>query len=67
MSDFKNSGNLNYNDILFKAITSSINRDSSVLTLTAFLKNLGYSKKKIKSEIRKYKKQRKKFRDNFSL
>ena len=67
MSDFENSGNLNYNDILLKAIMSSVNRDSSVLTLTAFLKNSGYSKKRIKSEIRKYKKQRKVFENKFSL
>ncbi len=60
MNNFGNSEPLDYNAIFQSVIKKSIKNDSSeILALIMFFKNMGYSKKKIQTEIRKYKRYKK--------
>ena len=68
MDNSKNFYPLDYTAIYQEIIKKSIKNDSSkILTLTMFLKNSGYSKKRIKSEIRKHKKQKKRLANHLGL
>ena len=57
MNDFEKSGQLDYNKIYQKVIKNSIQNNYDIVSLTLMLKNLGYSKKKIQSKIKKYKRE----------
>ena len=51
---------LDFNELIKEFIKKTANNDQDIVTLTIMLQNLGCSKKKIKSEIRKYKRSKKK-------
>ncbi len=60
MNNFGSSDPLDYNFIFSEIIKREAKRDSNPVYVVLALKNLGHSKKRIQSEIRKYKKRRRK-------
>ena len=60
MNNFGSSDPLDYNFIFSEIIKREVKRDFNLVYTVMVLKNLGYSKKRIQSEIRKYKKRRRK-------
>ena len=67
MNDFEKSGQLDYNKIYQKVIKNSIQNNYDIVSLTLMLKNLGYSKKKIQSKIKKYKRYKKRLNNSLNL
>ncbi len=66
MSEYKNLGIFDFNKIFSEVIIGSSKRDLEVFNLSLMLKNMGYSKKRIKSEIKKYRKQKKRLEAIFN-
>ena len=65
MNNFENSDPFDYNKIFQKILKQSVNNNYEIASVTLMLKNMGYSKKRIQSEIKKYKRYKKKMNKTF--
>ncbi len=64
MSDFSSIGQIDSSAVYRKIMEGTPNQSYDIMALIILLKNLGYSKKRIKSEIKKYKKSRNRMLSN---